>query len=374
MANKNPKPLKPVSSSVIVHRPSVISHRLSSVRLFFWLLGLILAACVIGAVVPQGEAPAKYEGLFGPAAARLITALGLDRLFSSAWFMVLLAGLGINLAACSIRRIQTIRVRPGVFVTHIAVLVILTGALVRSLFGQHGVLPMRVGETAGEFFIGDRTRRFPFEIRLDNFEIDRRSNGKHRLQFMDHTSMKQETLMFDRPGTYRLNPLEADVRVTGVYPDFRMGEHGPESVSDRPDNPAVQIEIVKNGHVSSRWLFAKFPEFEAHGGQEAGPEMNCCSAIRAIYEYVPGDIGQFRSRLTVLENSRPAAQKTIWVNEPFRHKGYTFYQSGYDPADPTFSSLQVAKDPSVPIVYAGFVLLPLGLVWSVVEKKMNDGQ
>lgn len=343
--------------------------RLSSIRLFFWLLGLILAACVIGAVVPQGEAPDKYAALFGAPAARVIASLGLDRLFSSAWFMFLLAGLGINLAACSVRRIKTIRARPGVFVTHIAVLVILTGALVRSLFGQHGALPLRVGETAEQFFIGEQTRRFPFQIRLENFEIDYRSNGKHRIQFVDHSTTKQEALVFDRAGTYRLNPLEAEIRVTGIFSDFRMGDNGPESVSNRPNNPAVQIEIVKNGHTSKRWLFARFPEFGDHSGHQEGTEMDCCAAIRARYEYVPGDIGQFRSHLTVVENGRETAQKTIWVNEPFRHKGYTFYQSGYDPDDPAFSSLQVAKDPSVPIVYAGFVLLPLGLVWSAVEKR-----
>ena len=102
--------------------------------------------------------------------------------------------------------------------------------------------------------------------------------------------------------------------------------------------------------------------------------MNCCAAIRTRYEYAPGDIGQFRSSLTVVENGRQTARKTIWVNEPFRHKGYTFYQSGYDPADPTFSSLQVAKDPSVPIVYAGFILLPLGLVWSFAQNPKSPIQ
>lgn len=252
------------------HRSSIL-QTLSSVRLFFWLIGLILAACVVGAVVPQGEMPERYAVMFGAPAARLIAALGLHRVFSSAWFLTLLAGLGLNLAACSISRLKTIRSRPGVFVTHVAVLVILTGALVRAIFGEHGVLPLRVGEAAAYFVDAhQRERRLPFEIHLDRFEI--------------------------------------------VY-----------------------------------W-----------------------SGARTQYDFSPGDIRQFRSHLTAVENGRPAARKTIWVNEPFRHKGYTFYQSGYDPDDPQFSSLQVAKDPSVPIVYAGFALLPVGLAWSFLKNPKSE--
>lgn len=357
--------------------------KLASIRLFFWLLGLILVACVVGAVVPQGEASEKYDAMFGTTAAHLILGMGLDKMFSSAWFTLLLAALGVNLTACSVQRIRTIRSRPGVFVTHVAVLVILVGSTVRWVWGVHGVLPMRVGDAATKFYVGnERTRALPlpFEVRLDDFTIDYRSPALHRLQITDHSTMKQETFTFDRPGTYKLNPLDAEVRVLGIYPDFMMDENGPTSRSDQQNNPALQIEIVKNGHSSKRWLFAKFPDFNEHGttllpspqGGEGSGDMACCATIQAQYEIIPGDIGQFRSRLSILENGRAVAEKTIHVNEPMRHKGYVFYQSGYDPKDPAFSSLQVAKDPSVPIVYAGFALLPVGLVWSFLQNPKSQ--
>jgi len=43
------------------------------------------------------------------------------------------------------------------------------------------------------------------------------------------------------------------------------------------------------------------------------------------------------------------------------YKGYTFYQSGYNPEDLSYTSLQVVKDPGVAVVYSGFALMIAGL-------------
>ncbi|HTS17895.1 MAG TPA: cytochrome c biogenesis protein ResB, partial [Verrucomicrobiae bacterium] len=45
----------------------------------------------------------------------------------------------------------------------------------------------------------------------------------------------------------------------------------------------------------------------------------------------------------------------------FSYKGYTFYQSGYNPDDLSYTAFQVVKDPGVPVVYAGFALMIVGL-------------
>ena len=49
------------------------------------------------------------------------------------------------------------------------------------------------------------------------------------------------------------------------------------------------------------------------------------------------------------------------VNLPFTYHGYTFYQTNYNPDDLTWSAMQVVKDPGVPIVYSGFILMMIGL-------------
>ncbi len=52
----------------------------------------------------------------------------------------------------------------------------------------------------------------------------------------------------------------------------------------------------------------------------------------------------------------------IEVNAPLSYRGYTLYQAGYNPEDLTRSTLQVVRDPGVPVVYTGFLCMIGGLI------------
>ena len=75
-----------------------------------------------------------------------------------------------------------------------------------------------------------------------------------------------------------------------------------------------------------------------------------------------GMIKSFKSTLRIIEGDRIVREKTIEVNSPVTHRGYTLYQSGYDDRDLSLTILQVVRDPSVPVVYSGFVLMLAGLM------------
>jgi cytochrome c biogenesis protein ResB len=59
--------------------------------------------------------------------------------------------------------------------------------------------------------------------------------------------------------------------------------------------------------------------------------------------------------------------RTISMNEPLVHRGYTFYQSSYVEGTPMISIFQVAYDPGGPVAYIGFFGFMAGLfciIWS----------
>ncbi len=74
------------------------------------------------------------------------------------------------------------------------------------------------------------------------------------------------------------------------------------------------------------------------------------------------DVKQYHSRLSVLEGGRPVLQKTIGVNDPLSYKGYSFYQANFRRDDPGYSGLQVVRDPGLPFVYTGLVMMVLGVI------------
>ncbi len=73
-------------------------------------------------------------------------------------------------------------------------------------------------------------------------------------------------------------------------------------------------------------------------------------------------VKDFYSVLQIIDAGKVVAEKTIEVNDPLRYGGYTIYQSRHDQEDPSWSGLEVKKDPGVSLVYAGFLLQILGMV------------
>ena len=76
--------------------------------------------------------------------------------------------------------------------------------------------------------------------------------------------------------------------------------------------------------------------------------------------------------MSVLENGEIKARKAVKVNDPLRYRGYTVYQASYDESTRRSSGFMVKKDPGVPVVYAGFLLLCLGMTLRVYEKLKQE--
>jgi hypothetical protein len=138
--------------------------------------------------------------------------------------------------------------------------------------------------------------------------------------------------------------------------------------SREPRNPAILVAVNGPNYHNHRWLFAKFPDFvmPAKDDRAMGP-----SPLQMVYQNLgaararvmpSGPIKSFKSTFDVIEAGAAVVQaRTIEVNRPFSYKGYTFYQSGYNPEDLTYTSFQISNDPGVPVVYAGFGLMIVGL-------------
>jgi cytochrome c biogenesis protein len=69
------------------------------------LLVLVIACSVAGSLIVQQREPMEYVTRYGEDAAKIITALQLDDVFSSVYFFVLMAALSLNLTLCSLVRL-----------------------------------------------------------------------------------------------------------------------------------------------------------------------------------------------------------------------------------------------------------------------------
>ncbi len=333
---------------------------LSSIRLFFALSALMLAAFLLGGVIPQGESPEAYQELLGRAGGALVMTLRLNNVFYSSWFLALMAGGFLNMLACTVKQWKVLRLRPGVFLSHLGVMLMFVGGAVHGRFAVRGIMALETGQVRKEFDSdASGSVALPFEVTLKNFQIhywDQEKHVIHALKKCDEPGHEGEDLLesveVTPGGNAQFKAAGTELAVLKFYPNFSIGNSGPATLDEARSNPALAVKFTGSKAAKPSYLFANHPDF--HGAQDS-------AGIRYVYEYNPGRIKQFESRIAFMEGGVEKLEKSINVNSPAAYKGYRLFQSGYDPKNPNFSSIQISKDPSVKFIYAGFAALMIGL-------------
>ncbi|MFT3858327.1 MAG: cytochrome c biogenesis protein ResB [Aquabacterium sp.] len=96
-----------------------LNELLSSMRFAITLLTVICIASAIGTVVKQGEPFVNYVDQFGPLWAEVFGAIGLYRIYSTPWFLVILAFLVISTSLCIARNTPKILTDLRTFKEHV---------------------------------------------------------------------------------------------------------------------------------------------------------------------------------------------------------------------------------------------------------------
>jgi hypothetical protein len=76
-------------------------------------------------------------------------------------------------------------------------------------------------------------------------------------------------------------------------------------------------------------------------------------------------IRDYFSDIVIIDDGKESAVKTIEVNHPLHYRGYHFYQYSYDWQSHQFSVLQAVSDSGLYVVYAGYWLLCIGVIWQL---------
>jgi len=367
---------------------------LASVKFAVGLVIVIAVACVIGTLLPQGaEAAAFIANSPKRGAARVLEILGplgFTNLFQSWWFIALLCVLAASVATCSTRRFATVRRAQGgvrlralgSMLTHISILLILAGAVVRGVWGEVGFIELREGETRAEFHTGRGPSALPFALRLARFDVETYSAPKDAAADRDpaqHLVVQwparalSARVPINIGATHSLTPAGERptldntffVKILRYLPDVAIDGDKIVTRSDTPKSPALLVEVRGPNYANHRWVFAHFPDLVVHS---SGPEhAPAPSPLRfALHREAPvtrapaGPVKSFKSTVEVV-NGGATVPATVEVNRPLKVHGYTLYQSGYNPRDLAWTSLEVRRDPGVPLVYAGFILITAGL-------------
>ncbi|MBO4839190.1 MAG: cytochrome c biogenesis protein ResB [Lachnospiraceae bacterium] len=335
-----------------------ILHFLCGMPFSFVLLAIILAACVAGSVIPQGQPASVYQEMYGERGSGLILGLQLDQVFRSAWFLTLAALLCLNLILCSVSRFGAVlRVwkkekRYGIWgswLTHLGLLLLIVSFAAGQFLAREEVIYGIAGSTQPLGKTGLAVTIDSFEVTLrDDYTVEQYTAG---LTVADASGQTVS-------GAASVNhPLEA------FGYDFYQDSMGWATYVDIfKDGQLIKTDLICTGEYTYpdelpalALLFNKFyPDF-AEGADGAFysrtplPENPRC--LYSIY---------YEGRLMAMDLTEPGAAVPV--------HNYVFTLR-----DPVEYTLIVARnDPAAPAALLSAAVLLAGLVLSFYVRPWED--
>ncbi|MCC5608869.1 cytochrome c biogenesis protein [Nostoc sp. CHAB 5834] len=264
---------------------------LTNLRLAIALLLLIAIFSSTGTVIEQGQSPAFYQAnypehpaLFGFLTWKVIQVVGLDHVYRTWWFLALLILFGTSLTACSFTR----------------------------------QLPALKAAQRWKYY--DEPRQFQklaLSAELDTGSLDSLSQILQKRRYKIFPDQEKENLLYARKGIVgRIGPIIVHIGIVAILIGGIWGAM----------TGFLAQEMVASGDTFQVTNIVDAGPLAAQISKDWSVRVN-----RFWIDYTPsGGIDQFYSDMSVLnKQGEEIDHKKIFVNEPLRYHGITFYQTDW---------------------------------------------
>ena len=311
-----------------------------------------------------------------------------------------LAGLvlAVNLLAAQGRRLQLSWKKSGLWIVHAGLILLVAGEFVTGMFQRDNRLAFENGETSNYVFS-------PRDVELAVIDT---TDAKQDDVYSIPGSLLAHEATVRVPGTpvsirvkrfyensqlLRLPEGEAPAATSGVGAQVAVRAAPPVTTDDAANTSSAVVEPTAGGRSYGTWLVSTglgAPQSFVHEGRTYQLVMReqreylpfALTLKKFSHDVYPGtDIPKNFSSLVHLSNPRTREERDvlIYMNQPLRYSGKTFYQASFGKND-TLSILQVVSNPGWLLPYISCVLVTLGLLihfgisltrWMRRESKKN---
>jgi len=393
---------------------------LTSVRLAIGLILALTVISVVGTLIPQNAQPLSYIDKFGAQGYQWIQFLQLDRLFQSWYFLAFLFALLVNTLCCTIKRSRVsyrLLARPmpdrsaleiarmdqhlsvslgapptsdvlkrvkgflehfhyhvvqsdarlkahkrrfgrlGVDVLHISLVVVLAGAAAGSFTSFEGFQAAHQGETF-------EVPQGGFSVRVDNLWSESYANQSRVKDWFttltvldDGREALTRTIQVNQPLTYKGVSLYqasfgSDWWDRGKYTvQVIRNEDGKDLGTYEVDSNASVYVPLAQFELSYVTFFSDFAVDENLQSYNRSKALN----NPALYLRLQGADGTDKYVWAFAQNE----MRTLYQTHLATAQAYQFNLVGM--AADQFTGLQIARNPALPVIYAGFLLMGVGL-------------
>lgn len=392
----------------------IIWHFFTSVKLAIVLLLLLAATSIIGTFIPQNMNSNIYHNTFGHGLYEVLNALSLFDMYHSWWFQSLMFFLSVNLLVCSIDKLHATRkiifvknpsyklsvfkhlkankkfsinafpenlkgsykdfiekkfnkcivknsengfvifgekgrlTRLGVYYVHLSIILMLSGGLIGSFFGFEGHVNIPEGGSANTVSLkkASESVELDFEIKCNKFSVLFYDTGAPKEYKSDLVILENKKEVVKKAIIVN-DPL----RYKGI--NIFQSSYG----SMPPEKITIAISSASSGMTFNKEL-------------EIGDTVDLPEGLGTftLQQYLNShsfrghNIGEtFLGTLSLKEADEP-----VNIFLPLKYPSFDKMRKGsailsvIDFERSYYTGLQVTKDPGVPLVYTGFLLLIIG--------------
>ncbi len=319
----------------------------------------------------------------------------------------------INLLAAHAKRFKFTKKKIGILMVHAGVILLLVGQLATDVFSVESQMRLSEGESKNYSESGLRSELVIIDKSDTNFdqvvvvpeaivarkEEIRRPELPFAIRVKEYYPNSEPNI---RPPMVQSAPAQA---TEGIAKRFRFEPTAPTAKLEDKNIPSALIEIVSGKGSLGTWLVSNWATEEAllpflarqwneSLGQGRGDKLVADLsapqefnfegrayqiALRPVRYYAPYRIQlqEFRhdkylgtdtprnfSSVVQVKNAETGENREvkIYMNNPLRYAGKTFYQASFDKWDPRVTVLQVVRNPGWLTPYFSCVLVALGLI------------
>jgi hypothetical protein len=308
----------------------------------------------------------------------------------------------VNLVTAHFRYFQASRRKIGIALIHSGVVLLLLGQFATDLLQVESHMRLSEGETK---FFSESSRQSELAI-LDTTAPDRdqvvaipvaQLGGTLRHEALPFT-VEVKAVYQNATPEFVTSGNDSGTASRGVGPRLKFRQEPPVTRLDSRDVPAALLEVRDGEQSLGTWWVSNWLTEEPLRRlilQQAGPAVRAALAqpqsfehqgrtfalaMRPIRFYEPHSLEllefrhdkykgteipkNFSSRVRVRRpDTGEDREVLIYMNNPLRYAGKTYYQSGYDDKDPRVTILQVVRNPGWLTPYLACVIVSVGLCW-----------
>ncbi|HTY88018.1 MAG TPA: cytochrome c biogenesis protein ResB [Candidatus Acidoferrum sp.] len=356
---------------------------------FFSSLKLTVACLVLGCIIVfWGTIAQVHLGLFKAQNEFFRSFFVYWQPAGSGWHFPIFPGgyfigtlLLLNLFVAHFRYYQPGRRKIGILLIHLGIVLLLLGQMLTDLLSRESMLHLRLGETKN---YTEADRAFELAV-LDTTRPDLNQvvaipcsrlvrQGQADIPGMP-LQLRLKTFYANSALDQQSQPGFAPVKTTaGLGTDLWWRETPRETEMNRVDMPSAVVEVVTPRGALGTFLVSAWLDqpqafsydnrrYELRLRQERFYLPFSLHLIEFRHDKYPGtDIPKNFSSRVRLQNRATGEDREvrIFMNNPLRYGGETFYQASFDPDDQG-SILQVVHNPSWLTPYLACVLVAVGL-------------